>query len=265
MRGEAWFYVGDNDIFPETFLNFLAFDDEQRATFMRVHGEILTRGFLAARAGEADGRRDDRSAALSSASGEGGQQLLTRNDRDRRQAARIVRPHGAGRCRPALIRFYERLRAEAPMYRMPGAGFWLVTTYELCREVMRQPDLFASGVSPMALKPSGVPQEVIDLYTNEGWLPTASCSTSDPPATHLGAQAPRPAVHGIQGARAHAVDRAPVARADRWLRRAGAMRVRARLRASAADDDHRRADRRAARSISRDSRRGRTRSSSRSA
>lgn len=77
--------------------------------------------------------------------------------------------------------FYERLRAEAPVYRMPGSGFWLVTTYELCREVMRQPDLYASGVSPMALKPSGVPQEVIDLYTDEGWLPTASCSTSDPP------------------------------------------------------------------------------------
>jgi cytochrome P450 len=77
--------------------------------------------------------------------------------------------------------FYARLREEAPLYRMPNTGFWLVTTYELCREVMRQPDLFASGVSPMALKPSGVPQEVIDLYTNQGWLPTASCSTSDPP------------------------------------------------------------------------------------
>ena len=75
------------------------------------------------------------------------------------------------RCRPRPYPFYERLRAEAPVYRMPGSGFWLVTTYELCREVMRQPDLYASGVSPMALKPSGVPQEVIDLYTNEGWLP----------------------------------------------------------------------------------------------
>jgi cytochrome P450 len=77
--------------------------------------------------------------------------------------------------------FYERLRAEAPIYRMSNTGFWLVTTYDLCREVMRQPDLFASGVSPMALKPTGVPQEVIDLYSNQGWLPTASCSTSDPP------------------------------------------------------------------------------------
>jgi isocitrate dehydrogenase kinase/phosphatase len=41
MRDEAWFYVADNDVFPETFINFLAFDDAQRAAFMRVHGEIL--------------------------------------------------------------------------------------------------------------------------------------------------------------------------------------------------------------------------------
>jgi cytochrome P450 len=77
--------------------------------------------------------------------------------------------------------FYARLRDEAPLYRMPGTGFWLVTSFELAREVIRQPDLFASGVSPMALKPGGVPQEVIDVYANEGWMPTASCSTSDPP------------------------------------------------------------------------------------
>lgn len=41
MRGEAWFYVADNDVFPETFLNFLAFSDEQRETFKQVHGDLL--------------------------------------------------------------------------------------------------------------------------------------------------------------------------------------------------------------------------------
>jgi isocitrate dehydrogenase kinase/phosphatase len=45
MRDEAWFYVADNDVFPETFINFLAFDDTQRGAFMRVHGEILTAEF----------------------------------------------------------------------------------------------------------------------------------------------------------------------------------------------------------------------------
>jgi isocitrate dehydrogenase kinase/phosphatase len=45
MRDEAWFYVGDNDVFPETFLRFLAFDDAQRAAFLRVHAEVLTGSF----------------------------------------------------------------------------------------------------------------------------------------------------------------------------------------------------------------------------
>jgi isocitrate dehydrogenase kinase/phosphatase len=45
MRDEAWFYVADNDVFPETFIRFLAFDDAQREAFMRVHGEVLTASF----------------------------------------------------------------------------------------------------------------------------------------------------------------------------------------------------------------------------
>jgi isocitrate dehydrogenase kinase/phosphatase len=45
MRGEAWFYVADNDVFPETFINFLAFSEDQKAAFMRVHGEVLTAAF----------------------------------------------------------------------------------------------------------------------------------------------------------------------------------------------------------------------------
>jgi cytochrome P450 len=76
---------------------------------------------------------------------------------------------------------YERLRREAPVYRMPDTGIYLVTSYRLCEEVLRQPDLFISGVSPMALRPGGIPQAVLDQYTTRGWLPRASCSTSDPP------------------------------------------------------------------------------------
>jgi isocitrate dehydrogenase kinase/phosphatase len=45
MRGETWFYVADNDVFPETFLNFLAFTDEQRAAFLNTHGDLLTADF----------------------------------------------------------------------------------------------------------------------------------------------------------------------------------------------------------------------------
>jgi len=45
MRGEAWFYVAENDVFPETFMRFLAFDEAQREALLRFHAEILSARF----------------------------------------------------------------------------------------------------------------------------------------------------------------------------------------------------------------------------
>lgn len=45
MRAEPWFYVGDKDIFPETFPNFLPMTPGLRATFMHVHGDLFTAEF----------------------------------------------------------------------------------------------------------------------------------------------------------------------------------------------------------------------------
>ena len=45
MRGEAWFYVADNDVFPETFLAFLGFSEHLKEAFLGVHAEILTADF----------------------------------------------------------------------------------------------------------------------------------------------------------------------------------------------------------------------------
>jgi isocitrate dehydrogenase kinase/phosphatase len=42
MRAETWFYVADNDVFPETFMNFLGFDAHLKHVFLESHGEILT-------------------------------------------------------------------------------------------------------------------------------------------------------------------------------------------------------------------------------
>jgi isocitrate dehydrogenase kinase/phosphatase len=42
MRAEAWFHVNENDVFPETFIQFLGFDAHLKEVFLRVHGEILT-------------------------------------------------------------------------------------------------------------------------------------------------------------------------------------------------------------------------------
>ena len=45
MRAEPWFYVGEHDVFPETFIDFVAFDAAQRAALLRTHGEIFTARF----------------------------------------------------------------------------------------------------------------------------------------------------------------------------------------------------------------------------
>jgi isocitrate dehydrogenase kinase/phosphatase len=41
MRDEAWFYVAENDVFPETFINFLGFDAELKRIFLDAHAEVL--------------------------------------------------------------------------------------------------------------------------------------------------------------------------------------------------------------------------------
>lgn len=45
MRGESWFYVAENDVFPETFLAFLGFNEDLKRAFLAVHGEVLTADF----------------------------------------------------------------------------------------------------------------------------------------------------------------------------------------------------------------------------
>jgi isocitrate dehydrogenase kinase/phosphatase len=57
MRAESWFYVADNDVFPETFINFLGFDEHLKQVFLDKHGEILEADWwrqLQERLGEGD-------------------------------------------------------------------------------------------------------------------------------------------------------------------------------------------------------------------
>jgi isocitrate dehydrogenase kinase/phosphatase len=42
MRAEAWFHVNENDVFPETFMQFLGFDPQLKEAFLKVHGDIMT-------------------------------------------------------------------------------------------------------------------------------------------------------------------------------------------------------------------------------
>jgi len=42
MRAEAWYYVAENDVFPETFIQFLGFDEHLKQVFLTAHRELLT-------------------------------------------------------------------------------------------------------------------------------------------------------------------------------------------------------------------------------
>jgi len=42
MRAETWFYVAENDVFPETFMQFLGFDPHLKDVFLQTHAEVFT-------------------------------------------------------------------------------------------------------------------------------------------------------------------------------------------------------------------------------
>ena len=45
MSAEPWFYVGDKDVFPETFGSFLGIAGTQRTAFLQAHRELLEAAF----------------------------------------------------------------------------------------------------------------------------------------------------------------------------------------------------------------------------
>jgi isocitrate dehydrogenase kinase/phosphatase len=45
FAAEPWFYVGDDDLFPEEFLTFLGLPANLRETFVRAHGDLLGTDF----------------------------------------------------------------------------------------------------------------------------------------------------------------------------------------------------------------------------
>ena len=48
MAGEPWFFVGENDVFPEEFLPFLGLEGEAREAFLAHHSDLLGVGFWTA-------------------------------------------------------------------------------------------------------------------------------------------------------------------------------------------------------------------------
>jgi isocitrate dehydrogenase kinase/phosphatase len=45
MEAEAWFYVGDDDVFPEQFISFLGLDPDHMEILLEAHGDLLTADF----------------------------------------------------------------------------------------------------------------------------------------------------------------------------------------------------------------------------
>ncbi|MGR8920869.1 MAG: bifunctional isocitrate dehydrogenase kinase/phosphatase [Gammaproteobacteria bacterium] len=45
MRAESWFYVSENDIFPEEFMRFLPMEEDLKRAFLDVHADLLTAGY----------------------------------------------------------------------------------------------------------------------------------------------------------------------------------------------------------------------------
>ncbi|UCC15030.1 MAG: bifunctional isocitrate dehydrogenase kinase/phosphatase [Gammaproteobacteria bacterium] len=45
MEAEAWFYVGDDDVFPEQFISFLGLEPDHMEVLLESHGDLLTADF----------------------------------------------------------------------------------------------------------------------------------------------------------------------------------------------------------------------------
>ena len=75
--------------------------------------------------------------------------------------------------------FYAAMRHEAPVYQVPGMGFFIVSRYEDLQFVLTHPELFSSKTGPGVRKEP--PQEVLDIWA-QGWMPVPTLLTNDPPA-----------------------------------------------------------------------------------
>jgi len=88
---------------------------------------------------------------------------------------------------PALVErpfaYYRALRREAPVYRDPKSGIFMVSTYALVVEALRRHDDFSSAFGP-ALQGRGGPRPEVAAILREGYPVVDTMLTCDPPAHH---------------------------------------------------------------------------------
>ncbi len=78
---------------------------------------------------------------------------------------------------------YQTLRDEAPVYRCPHSGLYVVTRFDDVRRVLTDSETFISRLPSResAAGPTPREQKVKALFESEGWLPAATLSGRDDP------------------------------------------------------------------------------------
>jgi cytochrome P450 len=75
---------------------------------------------------------------------------------------------------------YRVLREQAPVWRMPRTGWYVVTRYAELQEVVRKPDVYSMRVGEVLRSPYQDDREVHRIFKHQGWVNPGSLST-DPP------------------------------------------------------------------------------------
>ncbi|MEM8769449.1 MAG: hypothetical protein AAGE43_18580, partial [Pseudomonadota bacterium] len=78
---------------------------------------------------------------------------------------------------------YQTLRDEAPVYRCPYSGLYIVTRFDDVRRVLTDSEVFISRLASResAAGPTDRERKVKALFEEEGWLPAATLSGRDDP------------------------------------------------------------------------------------
>ena len=78
---------------------------------------------------------------------------------------------------------YKALRDEAPAYRCPHSGMYVISRYDDVRRVLTDHENFTNRTTLYGeeAKPNERQQAVIDLFEQEGWLPAPTLASRDDP------------------------------------------------------------------------------------
>jgi cytochrome P450 len=76
---------------------------------------------------------------------------------------------------------YARLRAEAPVYRMPETGFFVLSRYDDIRRALITPEVFASNVDISVFRRIAPDAEIRQIYLDGGWELLDILTSSDDP------------------------------------------------------------------------------------